>query len=156
MDFTPVCFTEYDNNKRVTGNGAELALAVLFLSGVQHYAETAQGMSTVPDYVRTMMREIPVSWDESIFIDGYPGKYIVLARRSGNDWYVAGVNAEKDTLRLNLNLPFAEGISGTIIAEGETLRSFSKDTITPDYSGNLDINVQPGGGFVIKFTRLTE
>jgi hypothetical protein len=156
MDFTPVCFTEYDNNKRVTGNGAELALAVLFLSGVQHYAETAQGMSTVPDYVRTMMREIPVSWDESMFIDGYPGKYIVLARRSGNDWYVAGVNAEKDTLRLYLNLPFAVGISGTIIAEGETLRSFSKDTITPDYSGNLDKNVQPGGGFVIKFTRLTE
>lgn len=153
MDFTPVCFTEYDNNKRVTGNGAELALAVLFLSGVQHYAETPRGMATVPDYVREMMREIPVSWDETMFIDGYPGRYIVLARRSGDDWYVAGVNAGEDTIRLNLDLPFAEGIPGTIITEGETLRSFSRGTITPDQSGTASVQIMPNGGFVIRFEK---
>jgi len=153
MDFTPVCFTEYDNNKRVTGNGAELALAVLFLSGVQHYAETPEGMATVPDYVREMMSEIPVSWDETRFIDGYPGRYIVLARRSGDDWYVAGVNAEEDTVRLNLNLPFAEGISGTIITEGGSLRSFAQDTITPDQSGTVSVQIMPNGGFVIRFEK---
>jgi len=151
MDFTPVCFTEYDNNKRVTGNGAELALAVLFLSGVQHYAETPEGMASVPDYVREMMSEIPVSWDETRFIDGYPGKYIVLARRSGDDWYVAGVNAEENTIRLNLNLPFAEGFSGTIITEGETLQSFSQETITPDKSGMVRVQIMPNGGFVIRY-----
>jgi len=80
MDFTPVCFTEYDNFERITGNGAELALAVLFLSGVQHYAETPRGMATVPDYTREMMSKIPVTWDETRFVDGYPGKYIVIAR----------------------------------------------------------------------------
>ena len=153
MDFTPVCFTEYDNNKRVTGNGAELALAVLFLSGVQHYAETPEGMATVPGYVREMMSEIPVSWDETRFIDGYPGRYIVLARRSGDDWYVASVNAEEDTVRLNLNLPFAEGISGTIITEGETLRSFSQGTVTPDKSGAASVQIMPKGGFVIRFEK---
>lgn len=153
MDFTPVCFTEYDNNKRVTGNGAELALAVLFLSGVQHYAETPKGMATVPGYVREMMSEIPASWDETRFIDGYPGRYIVLARRSGDDWYVAGVNAEEDTVRLNLNLPFAEGISGTIITEGETLRSFSQGTVTPDKSGTASVQIMPNGGFVIRFEK---
>lgn len=153
MDFTPVCFTEYDNFKRVTGNGAELALAVLFLSGVQHYAETPKGMATVPDYVREMMSEIPVSWDETRFIDGYPGRYIVLARRSGDDWYVAGVNAEEDPIRLNLKLPFAEGISGTIITEGETLRSFSHDTITPDQSGMVIVQIMPNRGFVIRFAQ---
>jgi len=151
MDFTPVCFTEYDNNKRVTGNGAELALAVLFLSGVQHYAETPKGMASVPDYLREMMSEIPVSWDETRFIDGYPGKYIVLARRSGDDWYVAGVNAEENTIRLNLNLPFAEGFSGTIITEGETLQSFSHETITPDKSGMVRVQIMPNGGFVIRY-----
>ena len=153
MDFTPVCFTEYDNNKRVTGNGAELALAVLFLSGVQHYAETPQGMATVPDYVREMMKEIPVSWDETMFIDGHPGRYIVLARRSGNVWYYAGVNAQKDTLGLNLKLPFAGGISGTIITEGETLRSFTQDTVMPDGSGMATVQIVPGGGFVIRFEK---
>lgn len=151
MDFTPVCFTDYDNFKRVTGNGAELALAVLFLSGVQHYAETPEGMATVPDYVKDMMKNIPVTWDESRFITGYPGKYIVLARRSGNAWYVAGVNADKDTLNIYLKLPFAEGISGTIISEGETLRSFSQDTIMPDWTGGSTVEIKPGGGFVMRF-----
>jgi hypothetical protein len=153
MDFTPVCFTEYDNFERVTGNGAELALAVLFLSGVQHYAEAPKGMASVPDYVREMMSEIPVSWDETMFIDGYPGRYIVLARRSGDDWYFAGVNAGEDTVRLNPDLPFAKGISGTIITEGETLRSFSQGTITPDQSGTVSVQIIPNGGFVIRFEK---
>jgi len=110
-------------------------------------------MATVPDYVREMMKEIPVSWDETMFIDGHPGRYIVLARRSGNVWYYAGVNAQKDTLGLNLKLPFAGGISGTIITEGETLRSFTQDTVMPDGSGMATVQIVPGGGFVIRFEK---
>ena len=135
----------------MTGNGTELALAVLFLSGVQHYAETPEGMATVPGYVKEMMKEIPVSWDETRFLDGYPGRYLVMARRSGNDWYVAGVNAEKDALSLYLWLPFAEGLAGTIITEGETLRSFSQDSITPGTSGGTGVEILPNGGFVMHF-----
>ena len=151
MDFTPVCFTQYDNFERRTGNGAELALAVLFLSGVQHYAETPMGMATVPDYVRDMMKEIPVSWDETRFIDGYPGRYIVLARRTGEKWYIAGVNAEKEPLKLAVKMPFPVAGPGTLITEGDTLRSFSTDTVTPDADGKIDVEIQPSGGFVIKF-----
>ncbi len=151
MDFTPVCFTRYDNFERRTGNGAELALAVLFLSGVQHYAETPMGMATVPDYVKEMMMQIPVSWDETRFIDGYPGRHIVMARRSGNNWYIAGVNAEKEPLKLAVRLPFTVAGQGTLITEGETLRSFSAATVTPDAEGKTDIEIQPSGGFVIKF-----
>ncbi|MDM8002516.1 MAG: glycoside hydrolase family 97 catalytic domain-containing protein [Bacteroidota bacterium] len=151
MDFTPVCFTRYDNFERRTGNGAELALAVLFLSGVQHYAETPMGMATVPDYVKEMMMQIPVSWDETRFIDGYPGRYIVMARRTGDNWYIAGVNAEKEQLKLAVRLPFPVAGPGTLITEGETLRSFSAATVTPDAEGKTDIEIQPSGGFVIKF-----
>ncbi|MRR18756.1 glycoside hydrolase family 97 protein [bacterium] len=153
MDITPVCFTEYDNFDRVTGNGAELAMAVLFLSGVQHYAETPEGMATVPDYVREMMSKIPVTWDETRFIDGYPGRYIVISRRSGDAWYLAGVNAQKESLRLTLPLPFRFSTPGTIITEGETPRSFSKAAVTPDPSGNVTVDMQPNGGFVIKFEK---
>ena len=152
MDFTPVCFTKYDNNERVTGNGAELALAVLFLSGIQHYAETPHGMETVPDYIREVMRDIPVSWDQTIFLSGYPGRHIVIARRAQNTWYVAGVNAGEDPLELSLKVPFAEGISGTIITEGESPRSFSQDTITPGLSGRISVEMMPKGGFVMIFT----
>jgi hypothetical protein len=151
MDFTPVCFTRYDNFERKTGNGAELAMAVLFLSGVQHYAETPHGMETVPGYVREMMSEIPVSWDETRFIDGYPGRYIVLARRSGDNWFIAGVNADQEPLKLSLRLPFTVAGAGTIITEGETLQSFSTAAVMPDAEGNIAIEIRPNGGFVIKF-----
>lgn len=156
MDFTPVCFTEYDNFRRVTGNGAELALAVLFLSGVQHYAETPMGMATVPEYVREMMSRITVSWDETRFIAGYPRKYIVLARRSGPDWYVAGVNAGTESKKLTLHLPFQVSSSGLIVTEGETARSFTQSAIMPDASGNLEVTMQPNGGFVIRFEKSSE
>lgn len=151
MDFTPVCFTQYDNFERRTGNGAELALAVLFLSGVQHYAETPMGMATVPGSVKYMMKEIPVSWDETRFIDGYPGRYIVLARRTGDSWYIAGANAEKEPLKLTVRLPFPIAGPGTLITEGETLRSFSTAVVTPDADGKINVEMQPSGGFVIKF-----
>jgi len=156
MDFTPVCFTEYDNFERVTGNGAELAMAVLFLSGVQHYAETPEGMATVPGYVREMMGKIPVTWDETRFIDGYPGRYIVISRRSGDDWYLAGVNAQEEPLRLTLQLPFPVSTPGRIITEGETPRSFSATTVTPDPSGNVTVEMQPNGGFVVMFGKSNE
>jgi hypothetical protein len=156
MDFTPVCFTEYDNFRRITGNGAELALAVLFLSGVQHYAETPSGMATVPQYVKEMMAAIPVSWDETRFIDGYPGRYLVLARRSGNDWYIAGVNAMKEPVRLALSVPVPPGTKGKIITEGETGRSFSSSDTEADASGIVNAEIKPDGGFVMLFKNINE
>ena len=150
MDFTPVCFTDYDNNHRVTGNGAELAQAVIFLSGIQHYAETPEGMKTVPDYVRNMMKEIPVAWDETHFIDGYPGKYIVLARRSGKTWYVAGINAEKTEHKFEFTLPCSSGKPALLITEGDSLRSFSKAELTADKNITQKVLVRSNGGFVIQ------
>lgn len=150
MDFTPVCFTEYDNNTRITGNGAELAQAVLFLSGIQHYAETPSGMATVPEYVKVMMKEIPVIWDETRFIDGYPGKYVVIARRTGKTWYVAGINAEKSEKEITLPLSFIDAHKGILISEGETLRSFSKKEIDIDSDQNISLILKSNGGFVLK------
>lgn len=108
-------------------------------------------MATVPGYVKDMMKEIPVSWNETRFIDGYPGRYIVLARRSGENWYLAGVNAGKEPLKLAVQLTFPVAGTGTIITEGETLRSFSTGTVTPDTVGKINVEMQPAGGFVIKF-----
>ncbi len=151
MDFTPVCFNDYDNFERITGNGAELAMAVLFLSGVQHYAETPKGMAKVPDYVRGLMRDIPVSWDETRFIDGYPSGYLVIARRTGSTWYVAGINAGKYPLDLIVKLPFIDTLKGIAITEGETLRSFASSTITMDSGKSVPVTLKPDCGFVFRF-----
>ena len=151
MDFTPVCFNEYDNFERITGNGAELAMAVLFLSGVQHYAETPKGMANVPEYVRNIMSDIPVTWDETRFIDGYPSRYLVIARRTGDTWYIAGINAGKDPLDLILKIPFIKTLKGISITEGETLRSFTTGTVTPDAGKSVAVTLKPNGGFVFRF-----
>lgn len=151
MDFTPVCFTSYDNFERVTGNGAELAMAVLFLSGVQHYAETPRGMAQMPDYVRNMMSAIPVSWDETRFIDGFPGKFLVIARRTGEAWYVAGVNAGKEPMELNMKLPFIDQVNGILVTENDTPRSFALKKVTLEGEKSANVTLRPNGGFVMRF-----
>jgi len=151
MDFTPVCFTSYDNFERVTGNGAELAMAVLFLSGVQHYAETPAGMARMPDYVREFMSAIPVVWDETRFIDGYPGRYIAIARRTGDVWYVAGINAGKVPMEMKMKLPFIDQGNGILVTEGDTPRSFALMTINIEAEKSATVTLRPNGGFVMRF-----
>jgi Glycosyl-hydrolase 97 N-terminal/Glycoside hydrolase 97/Glycosyl-hydrolase 97 C-terminal, oligomerisation len=151
MDFTPVCFTAYDNFERVTGNGAELAMAVLFLSGVQHYAETPAGMAMMPDYIKEIMGAIPVAWDETRFIDGYPGKFMVIARRTGDVWYIAGINAGREPLAISMPLPFIDQKDATLVTEGNTPRSFTQKKITIDNGTSSPVTINPEGGFVLRF-----
>ncbi len=149
MDFTPTVFSAIPGITRRTSVGFELAVSVLFLSGWQHIADIPQGMAAIPPYVRAILRDLPVSWDESRFIDGYPGRYAVIARRQGNQWYIAGINAESKPLSLNLNLDFMGGKKGELISDGTLKNSFDRRSIT---SGEpLAISLKPFGGFLIKY-----
>lgn len=148
MDYTPMVFGDIPNIKRVTRNGFELAESVLFLSGIQHFAERPEGMATVPAYVKELLRDLPRSWDEVRFIDGYPGRYAVIARKSGNAWYVAGFNADGAARTVEIDLSFMDGRSGTLIADGEGERSFSQ---APIKAGKQSISIKPRGGFVAVF-----
>lgn len=147
MDFTPMAFGDIPNIKRVTENSFELAESVLMISGIQHFAEIPEGMATVPDYVKDFLRELPREWDDVKFIDGYPGKYLVLARKAGDAWYVAGINAEAESKTIALDLGFAGDKKGVLIASGETGRSFVQQDInskTPQ-----TITLRPSAGFVM-------
>ncbi|MGC9472503.1 MAG: glycoside hydrolase family 97 catalytic domain-containing protein [Bacteroidales bacterium] len=146
MDFTPVCFSEIPRIRRRTTNGYELATSVLFQSGIQHFAAIPRGMYSQPDYVVEFMRRVPVAWDEVKYIDGYPGKFAVLARRAGNTWYVAGINGENTerSLRLDLSV-LGETENPVLITDGEGPRDLVKTV--PEGSG-LDLTLRPYGGFV--------
>jgi hypothetical protein len=151
MDFTPVCFSEVPNIKRVTTNGFELALSVIFCSGIQHFAQTPEGMAAVPDYVKDFMREIPSCWDDTRFIDGYPGKLVVIARKSKDIWYLAGINGEGIEKNINLDLTFIKNFkTGTLITDGSDNRSFNMQKITITPAKTLGIKLKGNGGFVIK------
>lgn len=150
MDFTPVCFSEVPNIQRKTTNSFELALSVLFLSGIQHFAEIPEGLVNVPPDVRDILKNIPASWDETKFIDGYPGKYVVIARRKNNLWYIAGINGETREKSLELNLLFIRNATKCqMIASGETNRSFKIEKNNIDTSIPLKVNFNPNDGFLL-------
>ncbi|MBN1925977.1 MAG: glycoside hydrolase family 97 catalytic domain-containing protein [Prolixibacteraceae bacterium] len=116
MDFGGSALNEFYNanntpnrgTKRLTSDVFALATAVLFQSAVQHFALAPNNLTDAPEWAVDFMKEVPSTWDEIKFIDGYPGKYVILARRHGNKWYVAGINAQEETLKLKVELPMFE------------------------------------------------
>ena len=153
MDFTPVCFSEVQNIQRKTTNSFELALSVLFLSGIQHYAEVPEGMAKVPGEVKEILKIIPVSWDETKFIDGFPGKHVVIARRKDTTWYVAGINGELKEKNLELNIQFIGNVASCLmITGGESNRSFKIENKDIDTSIPLKIVLKPNDGFLFRLS----
>ncbi len=149
MDFTPMVFDDIPNIRRATRNGFELAESVLFLSGIQHFAEIPEGMATVPPYVKAFLQELPRGWDDSKFVDGYPGRYAVIARRAGDAWYVAGINADDSAKTLALDLSFIGARNGELVTDGAGPREFSQGVLQA--SRAAQVTLQPHGGFVAVF-----
>ena len=149
MDFTPVNFSGIPNITRRTTGGFEIALSVIFTSGIQHIAETPTGMAAQKDFVKKYMSTLPVTWDDVKFIDGFPGKYVVLARKKGDRWYIAGINGENSERKVTLNVPFVKSASkGIIITDSDNAKDFIKRNI--NFSTPVTITMHPYGGFVIK------
>lgn len=147
MDFTPMVLDSIPGIERKTTKSFELALPVLFLSGIQHIAETPTGMGKQPDFVIDFLKDIPTNWDESKFITGYPGKDIVMARRKGNHWFIVGINGENKQKTLQIDLSFINSKEGFLITDNK--RKFEKTKVN---SKNLTtIQLRPNGGFVAKF-----
>lgn len=148
MDFTPVnLYTIPTAVKRKTTSAFELATSVLFLSGIQHFAESPEGMARVPEYVQQFLRELPTRWDDVRFVDGYPGKFAVVARKAGNRWYVAGINGESAERTVSLDLASFNVKTVSLITDGNEPLSFVKSTLNP--SASTALAMKPAGGFVL-------
>ena len=146
MDFTPMVLDKIPNINRKTTPAFELALPVLFLSGIQHIAETPEGMAKMPVYVVDYLKDIPTNWDDSKFIEGYPGKYIVMARKKDDVWHIVAINGENRAKEVEIDLSFVTNKAGFIIDENEN--GFNQKKVT---TGNkLKIKMKPYGGFVVK------
>ena len=90
---------------RRTSDVFALSTAVLFQSYVQHFAMTPENLTDAPAWAVDFMKDVPAKWDEVKFIDGYPGRYVVLARRAGKKWYYAGINASPESRTVTVDLP---------------------------------------------------
>lgn len=134
---------------RRTSDVYALATAVLFQSAVQHFALAPNNLTDAPAWAINFMKSVPTTWDEVRYISGYPGKNVVLARRSGDKWYVAGVNAEEQTLKQTITLPmYAPGTQLTIYADDASLNG-SVTTVKVNKKQQITISIPKNGGVVI-------
>jgi hypothetical protein len=127
MDYTPVTFTN-SQFAHITSYGHELALSVIFESGMQHMADRPDGYNELPDAARSFLKIVPNTWDDIKFIDGYPGKFTVMARKKGDNWFIGGLNSDFREKNQNLNLNFLAENSTyklTLISDGKHDKKFA-------------------------------
>ena len=147
MDYTPCAFSD-SQHPHITSHAHELALTVLFESGLQHLADKPESFLAQPKEVQDFLSKLPAVWDETRFVSGYPGESAVIARRSGKTWYVAGINGTDEVKSVKTSLGIKDIKSGQAFCD-----SGNKDKpwdirmmnarVLPDL-----LTLQPRGGFV--------
>lgn len=155
MDYTPVTFS----NKIRQGVEAfrrstmahQLALSVVFESGIQNFADKAESYLSLPEKPLLWMKSVPAVWDETRLVAGYPGDFVILARRSGDTWYLAGINGKAEAKNITFKLPFLPLVELLdCIVDGVDLNSFGYEMISNKGQNNFTIQLLPNGGFVSK------
>lgn len=155
MDWGGVIMNKYlsrDNksrHSRKTTDIFEIASGITNQTSIQCVAMCPNNLDELPQFELDFLKTLPATWDETRYVDGYPGKYVVLARRHGADWYIAGLNAQKEPLKLTLNLAMFAGKTPTIYVDNQKGEP-TKGTIKFDKNGKAKVVIQPNGGLIIK------
>ena len=147
MDYTPCTFTD-SQNPHITTDCHELALPILFESGLQHMADRPEAYLNLPEPVKKLLSGLPSAWDDTRLLAGYPGQSAVIARRSGDTWYIAGINGTNEELTIEPDY--------SRIGTSVELKTLITDRGSEPGKGfNIQNNIQPGkivlparGGFV--------
>ncbi len=133
---------------RKTSDVFALATAVMFQSPVQHFALAPNNLTDAPAWAIEFMKNVPTLWDEVKYIDGYPGKYVVMARRSGDKWFVTAVNAQKEPIKLNVSLPMEAGTNVKIYSDNDKLEGSVRNEKV-NKKQEMKINVPCNGAAVV-------
>lgn len=134
---------------RRTTDVFQLATAVLFQNPIQNFAITPNNLTDAPRLALDFLKEVPTTWDETVFLDGYPGKYCVLARRHGDRWYIAGINAQKEPLKLKLALPMLREGDRVALYSDTKSREPQLEQKTIQKPDETSVTIQPEGGIVL-------
>jgi hypothetical protein len=156
MDYTPTTFTQYAN-KHLTTSAHELALSVVFETGLLHLADKVTGYTARPDSVKAFLRGVPTVWDETKYLQGEPGTHLVVARRKGQDWWVGGVNGQNSTRAFTQSLSFVGSGNYALLQIADSTVNDSTFTFRTRNVGAADsvsISARAYGGFALRLTRL--
>lgn len=146
VDYTPAAFTDQKYPHKTTW-AHELALTVVYESGIIHMADKPEGYRKLPAEAQEFLKRVPAAWDETRLINAVPGELFVIARKKDGKWYVAGINGKNEAQEITFKLP--ESINNPVLlADGEA----QSDIIIKKTEGeitNYTIKLMPRGGFVI-------
>ena len=145
-------FMSTDNksrHSRKTTDIFELASGITMQTSVQCVAMQPNNLQELPQFEMDFLRELPTTWEETHFIDGYPGKYVVMVRKATNGkWYIAGLNAQKEPLALTLDLK-AFGDLTKLLVDDKQMQPV-QTALKKDKKGKIKVTIQPNGGMIIK------
>lgn len=144
MDFTPVTFSD-QAFPHVTTNAHELALAIVFESGLQHFADSAESYRSMDDSVQQFLTSVPTVWDETRLLSGYPGEHVVLARRHESEWFIAGINGTGSAITVNVDVSML-GEAMKLYRDGDHPRHVVVDE--KPGRAQLEVSMSANGGFV--------
>ena len=152
MDYTPGTFSD-SQHPHITTHGHELALTVLFESALQHMPDRPSVYVALPDSVRQFLSVLPTAWDDTKLLSGYPGTDVVMARRKGKVWYVAGINGTDEPRTLDVPLEAiwpGEDATVSWFKDGADGRSFvlEEHKLSQPDGAHLKVDCLPRGGFV--------
>lgn len=160
MDWGGVIMNRYmskDNKSRHprhTTDAFEMAAGITNQCSIQGVAIQPNNLNELPQFELDFLKELPSTWDETRYIDGYPGKYVILARRHGENWYIAGLNATDSALSLNLSLPMLKGKTLTCYndkpAKKGQMPETQMTTVKTNKNGIAKVTIQPNGGLILK------
>jgi hypothetical protein len=127
---------------------------VLFTSGWLHLADRAEAYRALPEVPKNFLKQVPVTWDETRFIEGYPGRYAVVARRKGTAWYLAGINGQRQSQEIVIKSgPWADAVKEcTLIEDGPDGKSFRSQKVELSSGKPMTVSLLPNGGFAAMLT----
>jgi hypothetical protein len=156
MDYTPVAFTN-SQNPHTTSYAHELALSVVFESGIVHFADRPSGFKALPKEAKDFLGNIPAAWDDTKLLDGFPGKLTVIARQKVDNWYVGAINGEEKEKTIKLNIDFLQSSTKykmIVIKDGDNTSSFDISEQAANHNDSIEIKLLPKGGAVLWITKV--
>jgi hypothetical protein len=152
MDLTPIAISP-KKFRRLTTAAHEFAAALIFTSGLIHYADKPETFEALPPEVLQIFRDAPARWDETRCLVGEPGKAVVFARRSGESWFIAGINGTVLPTPVSLDLtPFAGYPKRMLVNEGADAAMKVATAIEP-VSNRFQHEMPPRGGFILQLDK---
>jgi len=154
MDYTPVTFSD-QKYPHLTTHAHELALSVVFESGIMHFADRVSAYRALDEEPKAFLRNVPVAWDETRYLGGTPGKEMIIARRKGSDWYIGGINGENSEKAWNIHFDFlGDGnYEVMMITDGESARQMQSFQKTVRNGEAEELSMRPYGGFAFWIRR---